>query len=67
MMTARLDEFFDQTGIIVAGRVVECVRFSRDVPIVIQELADAKADRQPALDRFEDALEDIRWRCLEGR
>ena len=42
-------------GIIVAGRVAECVRLSREVPIVIQELADAKADRQPALDRFDEA------------
>ena len=53
-------------GIIVAGRVAECVRFSRDVPIVIQKLADAKADRQPALDRFEEALATLNKRCREN-
>ncbi len=53
-------------GIIIAGRVAECVRLSRDVPIVIQELADAKADRQPALDAFEEALDTLNRRCLEG-
>ena len=53
-------------GIIVAGRVTECVRLSRQVPIVIQELADAKADRQPALDRFEEALNDLNQRCQQG-
>ncbi len=60
-------EIFRPGGFIIAGRVAECVRLSRDVPIVIQELADAKADRQPALDAFEEALETLNQRCLQGR
>ncbi len=51
-------------GIIIAGRVSDCVRLSRDVPIAIQELTDAKADRQPALEAFEEALETLNRRCL---
>ncbi len=54
-------------GSIVAGRVAECVRLSREVPIVIQELADAKADRQPALDAFEEALDTLNRRCLQSQ
>ena len=54
-------------GVMYAGKVRRCVRLSRDVPIAIQELVDAKADRQPALDRFEEALEVVGRRCLEGR
>ncbi len=53
-------------GIIVAGRVADCVRLSREVPIAIQELTEAKADRQPALDAFEEALDALNRRCLEG-
>ncbi|MEC4674939.1 MAG: hypothetical protein VST68_12185 [Nitrospirota bacterium] len=42
------------------------MRLSREVPIVIQELADAKADRQPALDQFQEALESLNRRCGQG-
>ena len=63
---------FEQTeickpgGVIYAGKVRRCVRLSREVPIAIQELVDAKADRQPALDRFEEALESLNQRCRQG-
>ena len=54
-------------GIIIAGRVAECVELSREVPIAIKELSVAKADRQPALDRFEEVLDDLIRRCGGGR
>lgn len=53
-------------GIVTAGRFTDCVSYSREVPIVIQELAEAKANRQPALDQFEEALDSVNWRCRQN-
>ena len=50
-------------GIIVGGKVAECVELSREVPIAIQALTDAQAEQQPAVDRFEEALEVVNERC----
>jgi len=59
-------ELCSSGGIVTANRVVNCVRLSREVLIVVQELADAKAARQPALDQFENALQDLNVRCQLG-
>ncbi len=60
-------EICSSGGIITASRVVNCVRISREVPIVIQEVADARADLEPALEAFEEALDTLNRRCLEGQ
>lgn len=54
-------------GIVTAGRFTDCVSYSREVPIVIQEVAVAKkADLQPALEAFDEAMDTLNRRCMEG-
>ncbi len=54
-------------GIVTGDRLVKCARMSQKVPMAVRAVAEAEADLQPALEKFEEALDTINRRCLEVR
>ena len=54
-------------GIVTGDRMVKCARMSQKVPMAVRAVAEAEADLQPALEKFEEALDTINRRCLEVR
>ncbi len=54
-------------GIVTGERMAECAQKSREVPMAVRAVAEAEADLQPALEKFEEALDTINRRCLEVR
>ena len=54
-------------GIVTGDRLVKCAEKSQKVPLAVRAVAEAEADLQPVLEKFEEALDTINRRCLEVR
>ncbi len=54
-------------GIVTGDRLVKCAQKSQEVPIAVRAVAEAEADLQPVLEKFEEVLDTVNRRCLEFR